>query len=163
MNPSQRIKSGPSRRRKIILAAILCALTGGGVVAARSMDRADPIDPSHPATAQIRGIKRSVTVTGKVQPIAGVQLSIDNSEGELKASLTACKEIVLKEHKSALTIPEPAVLDHEDRNASVWAPDIHRRDGHRGIAVKTGISAGSRMEVLSDLKPGVQVILQQTS
>lgn len=92
-----------------------------------------------------------------------VQISIDNPGGELKANMTANAEIVLEEHKNVLTIPEQAVLYDKDRNASVWVPDIHNRDGHRSVSIKTGISNGSRIEVLSGLKPGEKVILQQTS
>jgi len=92
-----------------------------------------------------------------------VQISIDNSGGELKANMTANAEIVLQEHKNALTVPEQAVLYDKNRSASVWIPDTHSRDGHRSISIKTGISNGSRIEVLSGLKPGDQVILQQTS
>ena len=92
-----------------------------------------------------------------------VQISIDNPGGELKANMTANAEIVLEEHKNALTIPEQAVLYDKDRNASVWVPDPHGKDGHRVLAIKTGISNGSRIEVLSGLKPGDKVVLQQTS
>ena len=92
-----------------------------------------------------------------------VQISIDNPGGELKANMTANAEIVLEEHKNALTIPEQAVLYDKDRHASVWVPDVHSRDGHRTVAIRTGISNGSRIEILSGLKPGDAVILQQTS
>jgi HlyD family secretion protein len=92
-----------------------------------------------------------------------VQISIDNPGGELKANMTANAEIVLEEHKNVLSIPEQAVIYDKDRNASVWVPDPHGKDGHRVLAIKTGISNGSRIEVLSGLKSGDKVVLQQTS
>lgn len=92
-----------------------------------------------------------------------VQISIDNPGGELKANMTANAEIVLEEHKKVLTIPEQAVLYDKDRNASVWVPDPHGKDGHRVVKVKTGLSNGSRIEVTSGLNSGETVILQQTS
>ena len=92
-----------------------------------------------------------------------VQISIDNPGGELKANMTANAEIVLEEHKKVLTIPEQAVLYDKDRNASVWVPDAHGKDGHRVVSVKTGLSNGSRIEITSGLKSGDTVILQQTS
>jgi HlyD family secretion protein len=92
-----------------------------------------------------------------------VQISIDNPGGELKANMTANGEIVLEEHKNTLSIPEQAVLYDKDRNASVWIPDTHSKDGHRVLTIKTGISNGSRIEVLSGLKSGDKVVLQQTS
>lgn len=92
-----------------------------------------------------------------------VQISIDNPGGELKANMTANAEIVLEEHRNVLTIPEQAVLYDKNRNATVWIPDTRARDGHRSVAIKTGISNGSRIEVLSGLKAGDKVVLQQTS
>ena len=92
-----------------------------------------------------------------------VQISIDNPGGELKANMTANAEIVLEEHKNVLTIPEQAVIYDKDRNASVWVPDAHGKDGHRAVNVKTGLSNGSRIEITSGLKSGDTVILQQTS
>lgn len=92
-----------------------------------------------------------------------VQISIDNPGGELKANMTANAEVVLEEHKHVLTVPEQAVLYDKDRNASVWVPDPHGKDGHRVVKVKTGLSNGSRVEITAGLKAGDTVILQQTS
>ena len=92
-----------------------------------------------------------------------VQISIDNAGGELKANMTANAEIVLEEHKNVLTVPEQAVLYDKDRNATVWVPDAHGKDGHRVVSVKVGLSNGSRIEVLSGLHAGDKVVLQQTS
>ena len=92
-----------------------------------------------------------------------VQISIDNPGGELKALMTANAEIVLEEHKNVLTVPEQAVIYDKDRNATVNIPDPHGKDGQRPVPVKLGLSNGSRIEVLSGLKPGDAVVLQQTS
>jgi HlyD family secretion protein len=92
-----------------------------------------------------------------------VQISIDNAGGELKANMTANAEIVLEEHKNVLTVPEQAVIYDKDRNASVWVPDSHGKDGHREVSIKVGLSNGSRIEVLSGLHAGDKVVLQQTS
>lgn len=92
-----------------------------------------------------------------------VQISIENPGGELKANMTANAEVVLEEHKHVLSVPEQAVIYDKDRNASVWVPDPHGKDGHRIVSVKTGLSNGSRIEITSGLKPGDTVVLQQTS
>jgi HlyD family secretion protein len=117
----------------------------------------------------------SRTFAGKVTKIAPlgvekdnvttfeVQISIDNATGELKANMTANAEIVLEEHKNVLTIPEQAVVYDKDRNASVWVPDAHGKDGHRVVAIKVGLSNGSRIEVISGLHTGDRVVLQQSS
>lgn len=118
---------------------------------------------------------RDKTFTGKVTKIAPlgvekdnvttfeVQISIDNPGGELKANMTANAEIVLEEHKHVLTVPEQAVLYDKDRNASVWVPDAHGKDGHRVVPIKVGLTNGSKVEVLSGLHDGDKVVLQQTS
>jgi HlyD family secretion protein len=92
-----------------------------------------------------------------------VQISIDNPGGELKANMTANAEIVLEEHKNVVTVPEQAVMYDKDRNASVWVPDPSAKDGHRTVSIKVGIANGSRIEVLSGIKAGDKVVLQQTS
>jgi HlyD family secretion protein len=92
-----------------------------------------------------------------------VQISIDNPGGELKANMTANAEIVLEEHKNVLTVPEQSVIYDKDRNATVMIPDAHGKDGQRSIPIKVGLSNGSRIEVLSGLKSGDTVVLQQTS
>ena len=127
-----------------------------------------------PARIKVQSF-RDKTFAGKVTKIAPlgvekdnvttfeVQISIDNPSGELKANMTANAEIVLEEHKHVLTVPEQAVIYDKDRNASVWVPDTRAKDGHRAVAIKVGLSNGSRMEVLSGLSTGDKVVLQQTS
>jgi HlyD family secretion protein len=90
-----------------------------------------------------------------------VRVSIDNPGGELKANMTANAEVVLEEHKHVLTVPEQAVIFDKDRNASVQVPDDKGKDGRRAISIRAGLSNGSRTEVLSGLKAGDTVILQQ--
>jgi HlyD family secretion protein len=90
-----------------------------------------------------------------------VRVSIDNPGGELKANMTANAEILLEEHKGVLTVPEQAVIYDKDRNASVEVPDPREKKGRRKVAIKAGISNGTKTEVLSGLNPGDTVILQQ--
>jgi HlyD family secretion protein len=90
-----------------------------------------------------------------------VRVSIDNPGGELKANMTANAEIILDEHKNAITIPEQAVIYDKDRNATVQVPDSAQKKGYRVVAIKAGISNGTKTEVLSGLNPGDTVILQQ--
>ena len=90
-----------------------------------------------------------------------VRVSIDNPGGELKANMTANAEIILDEHKNSITVPEQAVIYDKDRNATVQVPDSSQKKGYHVVAIKAGISNGTRTEVLSGLKPGDTVILQQ--
>lgn len=90
-----------------------------------------------------------------------VRVSIDNPGGELKANMTANAEILLDEHKGVLTVPENAVMYDPQKNATVEVPDKGNKEGKRKVAVKVGLSNGSVSEILSGLKEGDQVILQQ--
>lgn len=90
-----------------------------------------------------------------------VRVSIDNPGGELKANMTANAEILLDEHKGVLTVPENAVIYDGQKNAAVEVPDKSQKDGKRKVPVKVGISNGSVTEILSGLKEGEPVVLQQ--
>ena len=90
-----------------------------------------------------------------------VRVSIDNPGEELKANMTANAEIILDEHKNALTVPEQAVIYDKDRNATVEVPDARQKKGRRVVAIKAGISNGTKTEVLAGLNAGDTVILQQ--
>ncbi len=90
-----------------------------------------------------------------------VRVSINNPGGELKANMTANAEILMDEHKGVLNVPENAVLYDAQKNASVQVPDKHQKDGTRKVAIKAGLSNGSVTEVVSGLKEGDQVVLQQ--
>ena len=90
-----------------------------------------------------------------------VRVSINNPGGELKANMTANAEIMLDEHKGVLTVPENAVMYDGQKNASVEIPDKNQKDGKRKVPVKVGLSNGSVTEVVSGLKEGQQVVLQQ--
>jgi HlyD family secretion protein len=90
-----------------------------------------------------------------------VRVSIDNPGGELKANMTANAEIILDEHKNVLTVPEQAVLYDKDRNASVEVPDTKQKTGRRKVSIKSGISNGTKTEILAGLNPGDTVVLQQ--
>lgn len=125
-----------------------------------------------PAHIKVESFKDK-TFVGKVTRIAPlgvekdnvttfeVRVSIDNPGGELKANMTANAEILLEEHKNALTVPEQAVIYDKDRSASVEVPDPTQKTGRRKVRIEAGISNGTRTEVLSGLKLGDTVILQQ--
>ena len=90
-----------------------------------------------------------------------VRVSINNPGGELKAEMTANAEIILDEHKNVLMIPEGAIVYDKDKKASTEVPDPKAKDGMRKVALSIGISNGAKTEVLSGLKEGDQVVLQQ--
>ncbi len=125
-----------------------------------------------PARIKVESFKDK-TFNGKVTKIAPlgvekdnvttfeVRVSIDNPGGELKANMTANAEILLEEHKDVLTVPEQAVIYDKERKASVEVPDPKQKKGRRALPIVAGISNGTRTEVLSGIKLGDTVILQQ--
>jgi HlyD family secretion protein len=127
---------------------------------------------SQPARIRVESFPNK-TFNGKVTKIAPlgvekdnvttfeVRVSIDNPTGELKANMTANAEILITEHKNALTVPEQALVYDNQKNASVFVPDSKQKDGQRKISVKAGISNGSKTEILDGLKEGDTVVLQQ--
>ena len=115
---------------------------------------------------------RGQTFTGRVTKISPmgvekdnvttfeVRVSISNESHKLLATMTANAEIVLEERKGVLAIPEGAILYQKDRSTEVEIPDAVSETGRRRVPVKTGISNGSKTQLVSGLAEGAQVILQ---
>ncbi|MFN7948303.1 MAG: efflux RND transporter periplasmic adaptor subunit [Blastocatellia bacterium] len=89
-----------------------------------------------------------------------VRVSINNPAGLLRANMTANAEIVQEEHKGALLIPESAIIYDDKRNASVEVPAPGTPKGKEKKPIKTGVSNGSKTEVLNGLKEGDKIVLQ---
>jgi len=139
--------------------------------------KVDEADIAHVYMGQPARIKvesfRDRTFNGKVTKIAPmgvekdnvttfeVRVSINNPGGELKANMTANAEILLDEHKGVLTVPENAVSYDNQKNAFVQIPSPHEKDGVHKVPVVVGLSNGSVTEIVSGLKEGQQVVLQQ--
>jgi HlyD family secretion protein len=125
-----------------------------------------------PARIRVETFKDK-TFTGKVTKISPmgvekdnvttfeVRVSINNPGGELKAEMTANAEVLLDEHKNVLMIPEGAIMYDKDKKASVNIPEPKAKDGMKKVPVEIGISNGAKTEVVSGLKEGQEVVLQQ--
>jgi HlyD family secretion protein len=152
-------------------------MTEGDTTQVYVQGKVDEADIAHVYMNQPARIKvesfRDRSFNGKVTKIAPlgvekdnvttfeVRVSIDNPGGELKANMTANAEILLDEHKGVLSVPENAVMYDAQKNASVDIPDKGQKEGKRKIPVKVGLSNGSATEIVSGLKEGDQVVLQQ--
>ena len=90
-----------------------------------------------------------------------VRVSIDNPTGELKALMTANAEILVTEHHDALSVPEQSMSWDNQKNAFVFVPAPKSKDGQKKLPVTAGISNGTRTEILTGLKEGDAVVLQQ--
>jgi HlyD family secretion protein len=100
------------------------------------------------------GVERDNVVTFEVR------VSIDNATGALKANMTANAEIVLEEHKGTLIIPESAVIYDAQRRTFAEVPSSRAKTGRERVAIKVGVSNGTRTEVLSGLAQGQKVVVQ---
>lgn len=89
-----------------------------------------------------------------------VRVSIDNGSGELRANMTSNAEIVLEEHTGTLVIPEAAVVYDASRKASVEVVSDAAPTGRERRDIATGLSNGTKTEVLKGLKEGERVVLQ---
>jgi HlyD family secretion protein len=89
-----------------------------------------------------------------------VRVSINNPGGELRANMTANAEIILEERKNTLIIPESTITYDAQRNPSVEVPAPASPAGRERRQIKTGVSNGTRTEVLDGLTENQQVILQ---
>jgi HlyD family secretion protein len=152
-------------------------MTEGDINEVYVQGKVDEADIAHVYMAQPARIKvesfRDRIFNGKVTKIAPlgvekdnvttfeVRVSINNPGGELKANMTANAEIILDEHKGVLMVPESAVMYDNQKKASVEIPDKNQKEGKRKIPVTVGLSNGSVTEILSGLKEGDQVVLQQ--
>src|SRR6201998_4664917 len=152
-------------------------MTEGDISQVYVQGKVDEADIAHVYMGQPARIKvesfRDRVFNGKVTKIAPlgvekdnvttfeVRVSIDNPGGELKANMTANAEILLDEHKGVLTVPENAVTYDNQKNAYVSLPDRSQKEGSRKLQVKIGLSNGSVTEIVSGLKEGDQVVLQQ--
>ena len=89
-----------------------------------------------------------------------VRVSISNDSRKLMATMTANAEIMLEERKGVLTIPEGAIIYKKDHSTEVEVPDATAEGGKKRVPIVTGISNGSKMQILKGLSEGQQVILQ---
>jgi HlyD family secretion protein len=152
-------------------------MTEGDINQVYVQGKVDEADIAHVYMSQPARIKvesfRDRVFQGKVTKIAPlgvekdnvttfeVRVSIDNPGGELKANMTANAEILMDEHKGVLSVPENAVIYDNQKNATVEIPDKSQKDGQKKVPVKVGLSDGSKTEIVSGLKEGETVVLQQ--
>jgi HlyD family secretion protein len=89
-----------------------------------------------------------------------VRVSISNELHKLSAAMTANAEVILEERKGVLAIPEGAIVYKKDKSTEVEIPDPTLRAGKRGVPVTTGISNGSKIQIVKGIVEGQQVVLQ---
>lgn len=84
-----------------------------------------------------------------------VRAAINNSDGQLRPEMFANVDIAIDEGAPTPAVPRNAIV-YEGDTARVW---IARADGAVELRyVKTGLTSGSMVQVLSGLKPGEKVV-----
>jgi HlyD family secretion protein len=89
-----------------------------------------------------------------------VRVSISNESRKLRAEMTANAEVLLEERHGVIAIPEGALIYKKDKSTEVEIPDATVEKGRRRVAVVTGISNGSKVQIVQGVVEGQQVILQ---
>jgi HlyD family secretion protein len=111
-------------------------------------------------------------VTGKVSRIApqaqqkegatlfDVEIELDPAQKiTLRAGYSANADVIIREKKDVLTIPERLVtFEDGGKKATVEIPGSTPKAEPKKVEIKTGISDGLNVEVLSGLKKGDKVI-----
>jgi HlyD family secretion protein len=111
-------------------------------------------------------------VTGRVSRIApqaqqkegatlfDVEIELDpNQKITLRAGYSANADVIIREKKDVLTIPERLVtFEDGGKKATVEIPGPDLKAQPKKVEIKTGISDGLNVEVLSGLKKGDKVI-----
>jgi len=111
-------------------------------------------------------------VTGKVSRIApqaqkkegstlfDVEIELDpNPAVTLRAGYSANADVVIREKKDILTIPERLVLFEDGgKKTFVEVPGAGPKDEPKKVEIKTGLSDGLNIEVVSGLKKGDKVV-----
>lgn len=118
------------------------------------------------------GALPEATVTGRLSRIApqakdrdnarlfDVEIELDAGSGAtLRAGYSANADVVIREKKDVLLVPERLVtFEDGGKKASVEVPGAGPKDPPRKIPVETGLSDGLNVEIVSGLKAGDKVV-----
>jgi HlyD family secretion protein len=117
------------------------------------------------------GALPDATVTGKVSRIAPqgiernnarlfeVEIRLDPTEVLLRAGYSATADLVIREKKEALIIPERLVLfEDQGRSTYVEVPGDAESAPPRKVPIKTGLSDGLSIEIVEGLRRGDKVV-----
>ena len=124
-----------------------------------------------PARIKVGALPTDI-VTGKVSRIApqaqqkegatlfDVEIELDPSEKiTLRAGYSANADVIIREKKDVLTVPERLVtFEDGGKKATVELPGGDPKAPPKKIEIKTGVSDGMNVEVLSGLKKGDKVV-----
>jgi RND family efflux transporter MFP subunit len=85
-----------------------------------------------------------------------VRTEVPNPDGRLKPDMFANVEIITDLHRTAISIPQSAVLNDSGKNV-VFVVD---GNGYKRREVTTGIQANDRIEIVAGLNAGDKVVVK---
>ena len=103
-------------------------------------------------SARVHFVGREVDPLTNAIPLVAV---IDNADGELRPGMFVQVAVPIAASREALTVPESAVLEHDQRTF-VFSPDGD--GGFRRIDIILGLRMNGIVEVISGLSAGEQVV-----
>lgn len=136
----------------------------------------DEIDVGKLSAGMIARIKVGAlptdVVTGKVQRIApqaqqkegatlfDVEIELDRSDKiTLRAGYSANADVIIREKKDVLVLPERLVsFEDGGKKALVELPQADPKAEPKKVEIKTGVSDGLNIEIVSGLKKGAKVV-----
>lgn len=112
--------------------------------------------------ARVRGVVRRISLKAKKAENATtfpVEITLEETSGAtLRAGLSANAEIVIRERRGVLTLPERVVTFAGD---STWV-NVQTPTGPQRRVVRTGLSDAVQVEVVSGLEEGEKVLEKPT-
>ncbi|HEU0079932.1 MAG TPA: efflux RND transporter periplasmic adaptor subunit [Longimicrobiaceae bacterium] len=112
--------------------------------------------------ARVRGVVRRISLKARKEESATtfpVEIALEETSGAtLRAGLSANAEIVIRERKQVLTVPERVVTFAGD---TAWV-SVQTTAGPQKRVIRTGLSDALRVEVVSGLRQGEKVLEKPT-
>jgi HlyD family secretion protein len=89
-----------------------------------------------------------------------VRVSIQDSDGILRAQMSANAEIIVEEKKDVLIIPESSVIYNRERKTFAEIYDPTADNLRHRVPIEVGISNGTSTEIVSGLEAGQQLVTE---
>jgi cobalt-zinc-cadmium efflux system membrane fusion protein len=121
--------------------------------------RSQEVKLTVPAFPGVNFSGRVIFISSVVDPdtrSVKVRTEVSNADGRLKPDMFANVQIITDLHRTAISIPESAVLD-DDGKRIVF---VSEGNAYKKLAVIEGLKSNGRVEIVDGLKPGDKVVVK---